>query len=46
MVLFHRKKANFETKNIHFEKSHNAENCKGWSLRVFGIQVVAKYQKT
>ena len=32
------------TKNIHFEKSHNVENCKrGDSLGFLKIQFVAKY---
>ena len=34
------------TKNIHFENSHYAENCKkGDRLRLFNIHSVAKYQK-
>ena len=34
-----------QTKIIHFEKSHNAENCKGGPLRFFNIHSVAKFQK-
>ena len=34
------------TKNNHFEKSHNVENCKrGNPLGFLKIQFVAKYQK-
>ena len=34
------------TKNNHFEKSHNVENCKrGDPLGFLKIQFVAKYQK-
>ena len=39
-------KPNFKTKNIYFEKSHNAENCKkGDPFGFLKIQFVAKYQK-
>ena len=39
------RKPNFKTKIIHFEKPHNAENCKGGPLRFFNIHSVAKFQK-
>ena len=36
----------FKTKNIHFEKSDNAENVKGFGpLSFLNIEFVAKYQK-
>ena len=39
------RKPNFKTKIIHFEKSHNAENCKMGALRFFNIYSAAKFQK-
>ena len=40
------KNLSLRQKNTHFEKSHNAENCKsGDPLRFFIIRFVAKYQK-
>ena len=39
------RKPNFKTKVIHFEKSHNAENCKGGPLIFFNIHSVANFQK-
>ena len=39
------RKPNFETKNDHFEKSHNAENCGSGDHAFFNIYSVAKYQK-
>ena len=44
-VLGPLRKPNCETKNNHFEKSHNAENCKRGPLDFLKIQFVAKYQK-
>ena len=38
------RKPNFKTKIIHFEKSHNAENCKGGPLRFFNIHSVANFE--
>ena len=38
------KKPHFKTKIIHFEKSHDAENCKRGPLRPFEIHAVAKFQ--
>ena len=40
------RKTYFMTKNNHFKKSHNAENCKkGDPLGSTKIQFLAKYQK-
>ena len=39
------RKPNFETKNNHFEKSHNAEKCTRGAFGLFENQFVAKYQK-
>ena len=39
------RKPNFRTKIIHFETSHNAENCKRGPLRFFNNHSVAKFQK-
>ena len=39
------RKPNFNTKNIPFEKRHNAGNCeRGDPLRFFNIHSVAKFQ--
>ena len=39
------RKYNFKTKIIHFEKFHNAKNCKRGPLKFFNIHSVAKFQK-
>ena len=39
------RKPNFKTKIIHFEISHNAENCKGGAFQIFNNHSVAKFQK-
>ena len=39
------RKPNFKTKIIHFEISHNAENCKRGPLRFFNNHSVAKFKK-
>ena len=39
------RKPNFKTKIIHFEISHNAENCKRGPFEIFNNHSVAKFQK-
>ena len=39
------RKPNFRTKMIHFEISHNAENCKRGPFEIFNNHSVAKFQK-
>ena len=39
------RKPNFKTKIIHFEKSHNAENCKRGLFEILNIHSFAKFQK-
>ena len=39
------RKPNFKTKIIHFEISHNAENCGRGPFEIFNKHYVAKFQK-